>query len=552
VNNMFRKFALSIITLFYLSSGLSQQKKIPEKPKLVVQVVVEQMRYELLQRYWDRFSDKGFKKLVNEGAFCKDACYDYLVTESAPGYATIATGSNPSEHGIVSNNWYIRLRNATQFCVDDPKLDNRYSVFDENKYSPKQIIGSTFGDELRASNFKRSKVISISIKNYASVLSGGYLANAAYWMDENTADWVSSVYYMDSLPRWVRDFNKKALVPLYLSREWNTLNPIGSYQQSLADNNSYETGFSNHQRTFPYNLKQLSSTEGSKVIKYTPYGNSYTASLAVAAIIFEELGKDSYPDLLTISFATTGYVTDLFGVRSVELEDVYLRLDKEISHLLNVLDDRVGKENVIVVLTSDRGVSDHPDFNKEIGMPAGEFDPQKAVFLLNSYLKAIYGRTGWVKHYSNKQIYLDQLLIDASKLSLADVQLKAAQFMSEFNGVANATTGSVLQTNSFLEGTMRKFMNNYSIVRSGDVLLSLKPGWVEKKQYSSKNSIQQSSPYRYDSHVPLIFYGWKIKHTEILESVHMNDIAPTLSDFLKITYPSGASGKLIKGLIESD
>ncbi len=549
---MFRKIVPVLLTVFYCYNGVSQQKKIPEKPKLVVQVVVEQMRYDLLQRYWDRFSDKGFKRLVNEGTLCKDAYYDYMVTESAPGYATIATGSNPSEHGIVSDDWYVRLRNATQFCVDDPKLDDRFTNFDENKYSPKQIIGSTLGDELRASNYKRSKVISISIKNYASVLSGGYLANAAYWMDENTADWVSSTYYMDSLPRWVRDFNKKELVPLYLSREWNTLNPIGSYQQSLADNNSYETGFSNHQRTFPYNLKLLSLTEGSKVIKYTPYGNSYAASLAVAAIIFEELGKDSYPDLLTISFATTGYVTDLFGVRSVELEDVYLRLDKEISHLLNVLDDRVGKENVIVVLTSDRGISDHPDFNKEIGVPTGEFDSQKAIFLLNSYLKAIYGRTGWVKHYSDKQIYLDQLVIDAAKLSLADVQLKAAQFMSEFNGVANATTGSVLQTNSFTEGTMRKFMNSYSLVRSGDILLNLKPGWVEKKKYFSKNSIQQSSPYRYDSHVPLIFYGWKIKHTEIQEPVHMNDIAPTLSDFLKITYPSGATGKLIKGLVDSD
>lgn len=390
--NMFRKFVPVLFAAFYCYSGVSQQKNVPEKPKLVVQVVVEQMRSDLLQRYWDRFSDKGFKKLVSEGAFCKDASYDYMVTESAPGYATIATGANPSEHGIVSNDWYVRLRNDIQFCVDDPKLDDSFSAFDENKYSPKQIIGSTLGDELRASNYKRSKVISISIKNYASVLSGGYLANAAYWMDENTADWVSSNYYMDSLPRWVRDFNKKDLVPVYLSREWNTLNPIGSYQQSLADNNSYEIGFSNHQRTFPYNLKLLSLTEGSKVIKYTPYGNSYAASLAVAAIIFEELGKDNYPDLLTISFATTGYVTDLFGVRSVELEDVYLRLDKEISHLLDVLNDRVGRENVIVVLTSDRGVSDHPDFNAEIGAPTGEFDSQKAIFLLNSYLKAVYGK----------------------------------------------------------------------------------------------------------------------------------------------------------------
>lgn len=541
---------VALLINFFGSSGYTQPKNLPEKPKLVIQIVVEQMRYDILQRYWNRFSEKGFKKLVNEGALCKDATYDYMVTESAPGYATITTGANPSEHGIVSNDWYVRLRNKTQFCVNDPKLEDKSLTFNENKYSPKQIIGSTLGDELRAFNYKRSKVISISIKNYAAVLSGGYLANAAYWMDEKTADWVSSSYYMDSLPRWVRDFNKKKLVPLYLSRNWATLNPINSYQQSLADNNSYETGFSNHQRTFPYNLKALSLTEGEKVIKYTPYGNSYTASLAVAAIIFEELGKDNYPDLLTLSFATTGYVTDLFGNRSVELEDVYLRLDKEIAHLLNVIDDRIGKDNAIIVLTSDRGISDPPDFSKEIGKPTGEFDSQKAVFLLNSYLKAVYGRSGWVKHYSDKQIYLNQLLVDAAKLSLAEVQLKAAQFISEFQGVAQATTGSLLQTNNYTKGTMRKFQNSYSLVRSGDILLNLKPGWVEKKKYFSENSVKHSSPYRYDSHVPLIFYGWKIKHTEIQKPVYMNDIAVTLSDFLKITYPSSATGKLIEGLVD--
>jgi predicted AlkP superfamily pyrophosphatase or phosphodiesterase len=549
---MFKKLSLILLAIFYFNNGYAQQKDIPQKPKLVIQVVVEQMRYDIIQRYWDRFSNNGFKRLINEGAFCMDAYYDYMVTESAPGYTTITTGSNPSEHGIVSNDWYVRLRNKTQFCVDDQKLDSTIETFDRNKYSPKQIIGSTLGDELRASNFKRSKVISISIKNYASVLSGGYLANAAYWMDENTADWVSSAYYMDSLPGWVRDFNKKELVPLYLSREWNTLNPIASYQQSLADNNSYETGFSNHQRTFPYNLKLLSLTEGEKVIKYTPYGNSYTASLAVAAIIFEELGKDEHPDLLTISFATTGYVTDLFGVRSVELEDVYLRLDREIAHLLNVVDNRVGKENAIVVLTSDKGVADNPDFNKDIGVPSGEFDSRKAIFLLNSYLKALYGRSGWVKYYSDKQIYLNQLLVDAAKLSLAEVQLKAAQFISEFEGVANATTGTVLQTNNFTEGNMRKFQNSYSLVRSGDIMINLKPGWIEKRRYNSKGAIQQSSPYRYDAHVPLLFYGWKIKHTEILEPIHMKDIAPTLCHFLNISYPSGATGKLIKGLVDSE
>ena len=343
---MLNKLLLLIFFLFISQLALTQQNELVDKPKLVIQIIVEQMRYDILQRYWERFSEKGFKRLIKNGTFCKNAYYDFMLTESAPGYATISTGANPSEHGIVSDDWYVMLRNKEQNCTAAPKLVDRNEVFDRNKFSPKQLIGSTLGDELRISNYKRSKVVSISINNHASVLTAGYMPSAAYWMDENTAYWTSSSHYMDSLPPWVNNFNQKQLVQLYLSREWNTIKPIGSYQKSLADNNSYEIGFSNNQKTFPYNLNRLSLIEGAKIIKYTPFGNSYTTSFAVASMFFEELGKDKFTDLLTISYATTAYVINLFGVRSIELEDVYIRLDKEIEHLLNVIDDRFGKENV--------------------------------------------------------------------------------------------------------------------------------------------------------------------------------------------------------------
>lgn len=547
---MTRKIFLFIACTLFAQISFSQNKNNSSKPKLIIQVVIEQMRYDIIQRYWDRFSEKGFKKLINDGAFCKDAFYDYMITESAPGYATIATGANPSEHGIVSDEWYVRLKGGEQECVEDNKLENKSEIFNVNKYSPKHLIGSTFGDELRVSNYKNSKVISVSIKNYASILTGGYMANASYWMDEASGKWTSSSFYIDSLPDWVNKFNQKQLLNLYLSRQWHTLNPIATYKQSLADNNSYEVGFSNKQKTFPYNLQLLSESEGLKVIKYTPYGNTYTTDFAIAAMINEDLGKDEYTDFLTISYATPGYITNLFGIRSIELEDVYIRLDKDISHLLNVIDDRLGIENVIVVLTSDKGATDNPDFFKEIGMPTGKFNSEKAISLLESYLKAIYGSTNWVKHYSDKQIYLNQFMIDRAKLPLADVQLKSAQFLNQFQGVANTTTANILQTNNFTSGTMKKFQNSYNLNRSGDVLISLKPGWIEERKHKKEGEIKQSSPYRYDSHVPLVFYGWKIEKTEILEAVHMNDIAPTLSNFLNISYPSGASGKPIKGLVK--
>ncbi len=539
---------LTFILIISQVQAYSQQKVSNEQPKLVIQVVVEQMRYDLIHRYWDKFSDKGFKRLIDQGAFCSNAFYDYMYTESAPGYATIATGSNPSEHGIISNNWFVRLSEKSQFCIDDQRLKTN-SAFAGNNYSPKQLIGTTFGDELRLSNYKQSKVIGVSLKNFAAILSAGTLANAAYWMDDKTGNWTSSAYYLDTLPKWVREFNQKEFVPLYLKREWNTMQPVSTYKESLADNNSYETGFSNKQRTFPYDLDKLNKLSGYQVIKYTPFGNTYTIDFSIAAIINENLGKDQYPDLITIGFSTPGYVNEMFGVHSVELEDIYLRLDNDIAHLLEFIDDYLGKENVLVVLTSDRGAADNPDYSKEIGMPTGVFNPDLSLSLTDSYLKATYGQSGWIKHYSNGQIYLNQYLIDVTRVPVGEIQLKTAQFISQFKGIASSTTALIMQKADSTSGTMKKYRNSYNSIRSGDVLICLEPGWIEKKNTKDNDFVNQSSPYRYDSHVPLIFYGWKIIKTEILDPVPVNNLAPTISHFLKISFPSNADGKPIGGLL---
>ncbi|MBN1253055.1 MAG: alkaline phosphatase family protein, partial [Bacteroidales bacterium] len=474
----------------------------------------------------------------------------YLITESAPGYATISTGTTPSNHGIVSDYWFQRLKDYKQFCIEDNNLKNSISNFNNNKYSPKQLIGSTLGDELRLSNYKKSKVIGISIKNYAAILSSGHLANAAYWMDDETGKWTSSSYYLDSLPDWVVNFNDKKFTEIYLAKQWNTFLPIKEYRESLADNNSYEKGFKNLQKTFPYELLELSKKEGVGVIKYTPYGNTYTKDFALSAIVNEELGKDEYTDLITISFAASGYVNQIFGIRSVELQDIYLRLDKDIEHLLSFVDEQLSKEDVLIVLTSDRGSIDNPDFSKEVGMPTGRFNSEQAISVLESYLKAIYGRANWIKSYNNRQIYLNQILIDASKLQLSEVQLKAAQFMNQFKGVANATTATILQTTNFTSSILHKFQNSYNMERSGDVLINLEPGWIEENnKHVSFEYYKQSSPYKYDSHVPLIWYGWKINRGEILKPVNISDIVPTISNFLNLAYPSGSTGKPIENLV---
>ncbi len=541
-------FFILINSTFFIKS----QKKIPpEKPKIVIGIIVEQMRYDYIERYWDKFGEDGFKKLINEGSFFKNANYNYLLTQSASGYATISTGALPSHHGIVSNSWFLRLKRKMQFCTYDSKNYGVGGYIDFGKQSPRQIIGSTIGDELRISNFKKSKVFGISLKNYAAILSAGHLANAAFWFDEKTGNWMTSDYYMKSLPNWVNVFNSKKIQDVYIKKEWNTLLPISKYTESLPDNNSYEIGF-NNKITFPYILSELSDEKAPyKILKYSPFGNTLTKDFAIATIVNEKLGKDKYTDYITISFAANGYISDIFGIRSVEIEDTYLRLDKNIAHFLKFVDSYIGKENVLIYLCSDHGASDSPEFLKDIKMPYGTLNYNMSISLLESYLKALYGRANWIKAYKDQQLYLNQILIEESKLSLYDVQLKAAQFLTQVSGISTAATSTTLQTTNFTKGILEKIQNSYNQERSGDILINLSPGWIEHSKTQKKRIInKQNSAYRYDTHVPLVWYGWKMKRISIGKPVNIVDISPTIANLLNISFPNQADGKPILELTE--
>ncbi len=545
-----RKYFQGLFLLLFFGLNLPAQTLVEhKKPKLIVNIVVEQMRYELLQRYMNKFTEEGFKKLIKGGSFCENAEYDYLITESAPGYATLATGTTPSGHGIVSNVWYNRLKEKKIYCVEDNALHSSLPHFNNHKYSPHYLFGSTYSDELKIASFKQSKVIGVALKDYAGILMSGHLADEVYWFDDETAYWTSSAFYTDSLKEWVKRFNEKQIIDVYLSRKWKTLLPINLYKESLADRNAYEYGFGDGKTVFPHDLKELSKEYGKAIIKYTPYGNTYTKDFAIAAIVNERLGKDKYTDVLNIGFSTPAYINELFGVRSIELEDVYLRLDADLAHLIHFLEDFVGKGDFLIVLTSDRGCADNQNYYKELGMPVGEFNSDRSISVLESYLKAVYGRKNWVKAYYNRQVYLNRLRIDISKISLSEIQQKTADFLTEFTGVANASTASVLQTTNFSSGALRKFQNTYHPKRSGDVLISLLPGWLETGNGYDATYYKQSSPYRYDAHVPLIWYGWNIPAQKIVRRVHMSDVAVSLSRILGIAYPSGATGVAIEELI---
>ena len=542
----------SILLLFILSllnPGVSGQKIPSQKPKLIVSITISGMQYDYLSVYWDKFSEGGFRKMATTGADCKNARYNYLITDPSAGFASIATGTRPSEHGIVSDYWYSRLTNEIVNSVEDQEQTTVGGSFGSGNYSPRALHSRTLADEMRVTSRFESRSIGISMDPEAAVLMAGHTASGAYWLDPQRASWITSSFYMDSLPNWVNEFNEKNYRDLYLERSWETLQPIAEYGESMLDNNPYETGFDG-QITFPYDLSRISSDgSGGKdysLLMTTPWGNTYTKDMAIAAIVNEELGQGEACDMIHIGFNSTKYLANYFSTWSVETQDTYLRLDQDIAHLLEFLDDQLGMENVLVYLTAENALAVDPNYLSETRIPSGFFNYRTSISLLKSYLNAIYGRGEWVTFYYAQQIYLNHQLIEDSNLSLEEVQDRVARFMLQINGVSNATQAYVLQQNYFTDGVLHRIQNSYYPKRSGDVILYLTPGWVEHSNVGGGSYAE----FRYTPHVPLIFYGWKINRVTIPYLVSPTDIAPSIASFLEISMPDNATGLVISDLIK--
>ncbi|MBN2669396.1 MAG: alkaline phosphatase family protein [Bacteroidales bacterium] len=542
---------LFIILFFGLTAIQAQNRRAipPEKPKLIVSIVVEQMRYDFIDRYWNQFEDNGFKRLILEGSFYKNAHLNYMLTQSSPGYASIYTGAEPSVHGIVADQWYKSISDQKIFSTKNGKMKTVGSASFYGEHSPEQLITSTVSDELKLID-KQSKVISVGIDPIAPVLSGGHLADGAYWLDPQTGFWISSQYYLKELPKWVRQFNDKKLADNYLNRSWTTLKELSKYVESRNDTVDYETGYGVNINYFPYDLAKMSNIEGKYpdygLLSQVPVGNNYTKDFAIAAIVNEDLGKDAHPDFLMLNFTPSKEISNRFGPLSVEVEDTYLQLDKELAHFLSFLDQEIGKENVLIVLTSNHGVAYAPQFLSSKRIPAGNFKSTYSIALLKSYLNATYGHGDWIKLYHNQQIFLNRLLIEDSKINLEEFQQKIVDFIIQFDGVANAVASSTLMKSEFNRGIFEKMQNSYNQSRSGDIIINLEPGWLEDINTTSTSN----SPYVYDTHVPLIWYGWRIKRQENNNEISIIDIAPTISALLNIAKPNGSTGKPIDDLLK--
>lgn len=535
-----------LLSLFSNLSFSQTNKKIPsDKPKLIVGIVVSQFRHDYISRYWNKFSDDGFKKLVGRGTYCKNASYNFLASDKGVGTATIVTGANPADHGIVGESWYSDLKTSIIPSIYDGSVNTIGGPFEAGKCSPHQLLGSTFADELNLTNKFSSKVIGVSLEPASAVLSAGHTAHSAYWLDVTSGNFISSSFYLDSLPNWVNEFNGKKIPDTYLEQTWNTILPVEEYTESLPDENPYEDGL-RKSVVFPYEMDDIAKIfkkkERYSIMNVTPYGDNLVKDFAIQAIVNEDLGKDNNTDVLFLNFTSLEQIGNLYGPLSVEVEDAVLRLDKELAHFLNFIDDIIGVENTLVFFTAEHGLNHRPEYLADHKIPSGYFSSTSAISLLKSYMNNVYGKGDWIRQYHGLQIYLDRTLIESADLSLSEVQDDVANLMLQFHGVQNTLTATSLINTHYVEGNFRKIQNGYNQKRSGDIIINLKKGWIEK---NGKSIVS----YGADTRLPLIWYGWKIKRKTITRPISLTDIAPTISVLLETSYPNNASGIPIEEII---
>ena len=540
------KHFLLVISLITSTIFVQSQQK---QPKLVVGIVVDQMRYDYLTRFWDKFSENGFKKLVNNGFNCEQTHFNYMPTYTAPGHASIYTGTTPANHGIIANTWYDKTNKAKTYCTSDENVQSVGTTTNMGKMSPNKLLVTTIADELKSAN-EQAKVIGISIKDRGAILPAGHQADAAYWFaGEDEGKWISSTYYMQELPKWLNELNQKNTANTYLQKPWETLLPINDYTESIADNNPYEEVFEGEKAPlFPHNLPALrKANKNYDLIKSTPFGNTILKELAFEVIKNEQLGKDDITDLLTISFSSPDYIGHQFGPYSVEIQDTYLRLDKEIAELLTFLEKQVGENEFMVFLTADHGVVDIPQHAIDNQLPGGYFEEKATLEKMNTFLFEKFNTENLVENLSNYQLFFNHDLIKEHQLNLIEIENSAVNFMLGQQGIVKAVSATSMKSAEFTDKIMGNVQRGFHQVRSGDVLFVLAPGWINKW---TKKGTTHGSPYNYDTHVPLLWYGTNIKQGVRTKQVAIADIAATLSVLLNIALPSACDGKVIEELVK--
>ncbi|HYC40146.1 MAG TPA: alkaline phosphatase PafA [Chitinophagaceae bacterium] len=516
----------------------------PARPKLVVGIMVDQMRWDFLYRYYDRFSPQGgFKRMLGEGFSCEQAMIDYTPTVTGVGHTCVYTGTVPSISGITGNAWWDRKAMRSVYCVEDQAVSTVGSSSTNGRMSPRNLVVTTIGDELRLATNFRSKVIGIGMKDRGSILPAGH-NGTAYWYDNTTGNWITSTYYMAALPKWVADFNAQKWPNKFYREGWKLVYPIDSYRQSSADVKAFEE--KKFGQSFPYDLSRFENRDYA-AIATTPHGNSLTTQFARAAILGEKLGADEFTDLLALSYSPPDHIGHAFGPNSVEVEDTYIRLDRELGELFNFLDARVGRGHYSVFLSADHGVAEIPEFLQENKIPAGRVFMGSIVESMNRSLAEKFGLHKLILSNSNYQLSLDVRAIDSAGIDRRTITNRIVEQLAGQPGIARAFPLAELNTVPLPSLLRERLNNSYYPGRSGDIQLILQSHYIDA--YNNTGTTHGLwNPY--DSHIPLLWYGWGIRKGKSQRTVNMSDIAPTLAALLHVQLPSGCVGQPIPEVLK--
>ncbi len=529
-------YKIIVVVLAVLATTLGLGAQDVKKPKLLIGIVLENFNPDYLVKYKKQFGEGGFTRLFDEGCVYKNARYTHQYSQTGVDHASIYSGTSPSYHGIISHAWYDRIEREVLPNVYDKNERSTNRGGDEGRISPRNLLARTICDELKLSN-NCSRVFGISMNSEASVLSSGHMADGAFWYDENTATWTSSSYYMDSLYNWIKDYNYETTPDYYINRGWF---PLDDEAENISGTRiRHKLGI---KKGFYIDLAKIKKKTGSyRILKTTPYANTMITDFAKAIIINENLGKDDDTDILNISYSFMDYLNNDYTTDATEKLDFLLRLDVELEKLFAFIDYQIGMDDVLIFVTVSQAMVVGPNELKRKKLPGKCFSTFKSIALLQSYLNIKYGEGDWISSYDSQQIFLNRELIEKRGINIKEMQDKITDFLIQFSGVNKVIPSYALSTYGFstvVAGAMQKSFNQK---RSGDILISLEPGWTNE----IKDREDYFALYSNRREVPVIWLGNGVKKTVINDKVTVNNIVPTISKILDIPLTTGCQGEIM-------
>jgi len=556
---------LTMIGLLLLSNSVlfatqKAQKPTTPKPKLILQITVDQLRGDLPDKFMKNMGQGGFRWLKENGIWYKNAHYNYTNTETVVGHTTLATGANPSIHGMVSNVWYDRSKKRLVYNIEDKRyhilsknadiddsteVDSSQALAGTDGRSPANILVSTFSDELSLFTNAKSKIFGVSVKDRGAVTLAGHNGKA-FWFSKTSGEFITSSFYYDTYPAWVKKFNDEKLAERYLDKSWTLMYDKSKYMFGDSDDNLWEEDYANFGRVFPHQYQGKENKYFNYFLTFSPAGDELTLDFAKAIIENEKMGQNDVTDYLAISFSSTDYVGHIFGPSSLEAEDNMLRLDKTLASLFKYVDEKVGLDNTLIVLSADHGATEAPGYLAKLGIEAKWISPMK--WNKKPSLERLKKRFGvgqdLIEAFFPPYLYLNHKVIKEKGLNLAEVQKAVAKEIMDIDGIALAVTSTEMSNNTLPDTYLyNAALRNFNAKRSGDILILFEPHcFANDMDGGAIMASNHGGPWSYDTFVPVIFAGNGLKGKQIFRRIRPNDIAPTLSALVEAKAPSGASG----------